>query len=154
MTGEPRVRNNRAKSELSGFSPQLPEDKFVLKINRTYFVNNCSNISSKSILVDILSQKIIFGSNHDFGSGATCYKTKRVPYINLETRKQEHNHETYIYNSIVAWKCQANSKSVKLKPISSSKLHNSGSKSQENSLKKYRNEMMWVNSNNSDPELE
>lgn len=57
-----------------------------LKQNRTYSINNCSKISSQCIFVDIFPQEIIFGGNHDFGSGATCNYTKGVPKINLHKK--------------------------------------------------------------------
>jgi hypothetical protein len=47
-------------------------------------VNNCGEISRKCIFVDVFPYKVILGCNHDFGSGAACYKAKWIPKINLD----------------------------------------------------------------------
>lgn len=50
---------------------------------KSYPVNYSRKISSNCIFVDIFPEKIIFSSNHDLCSCATCYKTEWVPKINL-----------------------------------------------------------------------
>lgn len=58
-------------------------------MGKAYLVDNRSEISSESILVDIFAEKVIFSGNHDFGGGATGNDTKRIPKVNISHANED-----------------------------------------------------------------